>query len=465
MDAADEFSVEFSTEKLLEIYKSHIAQTSAIGIDRLGRTQFEQQLSRQISVLAQKTNAGIYRFTQYREKLISKGAKKLPRVISIPTFRDRIALRSLCNILRTKFETELSLKIPQVVVCEIKEAIRTGKFTHFAKLDIQEFYPSVQHNALLNRLQAKINDARLLKLITAAIENPTVSFPNKDVAPNKKGVPQGLAVSNILAEIYLAPFDRNYGTRNEIRYFRYVDDILVLSKGVTSTLVEEMRTRLRDEFDLSAHPLEPGGTKTVCGPITDTFHFLGYEFKDQKCRAKDESIKRLEDSVADIFTTYKYKIGNVQAQSLDNISRQNKLKVARNILMWRLNLRVTGCLFEGTRKGWVFYFSQIDNNNLEQLWRLDRTVENLLQRFALPSDCQAKSFVRTFYETKRRTQTAASYIPNFDTTSLKEQRVILASYFGLSNLDGWTDSEIQSEFAKRMRRATRELELDIQDLS
>ena len=148
MSAGDLFSAEFSSDKLLETYTDHIAQTGAIGIDRIGKKQFEQQLEQHITVLAQKANAGIYRFSQYREKLISKGAKKLPRVISIPTFRDRVALRALCNVLHETFDSELSLKIPQAVIHEVKEAIKGGEYKFFAKLDIKEFYPSVQHGLL-----------------------------------------------------------------------------------------------------------------------------------------------------------------------------------------------------------------------------------------------------------------------------------------------------------------------------
>ncbi|MFZ3017750.1 MAG: reverse transcriptase domain-containing protein [Gallionella sp.] len=465
MDSGDQFTQEFSKERLLDIYHNHVTQTSAIGIDRLGKGQFEKQLDQQIDVLHQKANSGTYRFSQYREKLISKGAKKYPREISIPTFRDRIALRALCNVLQTTFASDLILQIPQVVIHEVKESIKTGEYQFFAKLDIQNFYPSIRHDLLLSRIKTKIEDEKLLKLLTSGIQSPTVPFPNKDVASNKTGVPQGLAVSNILAEIHLAPFDKNYTSREDIRYFRYVDDILVLSKTEATSQVEEMSTRLQDEYELSAYPLQSGGTKTACGPINDTFHFLGYEFRNQRCLAKIESVKRLEDSLADIFTTYKYKIQKINSETLDNNARQSKFKVARNILMWRVNLRITGCLFEGARKGWVFYFSQIDENHLEQLWRLDRTVGNLLKRFDLPSDCQAKSFVRTFFETKRGNPTANSYIPNFDTTSIQQQRIILSSYFGMAHLNDWTDAQIQAEFAKRIRRVTKELELDIQDIS
>jgi RNA-directed DNA polymerase len=465
MSSSELFTKEFSKEKLLEIYHAHVAQTSAIGIDRLGKEQFEKQIEQHIEVLCKKANSGTYQFSQYREKLISKGARKYPRQISIPTFRDRIALRALCDILHAGFDSELSLKIPQIVIHEVKEVIKTGNYHYFAKMDIQEFYPSIQHDILLNRIMTKCSDVSLLKLVASGIETPTVPFPTKDADPNKIGVPQGLAVSNILAEIYLAPFDHNYNSRDDIRYFRYVDDILVLSKTDPFGLVEEMRKRLLDEYKLKVHPLVPGGTKTACGHLNDKFQFLGYEFRSQTCLAKIESVKRLEDSLADIFTTYKYKLQKINSQSLDNQARQNKLKVARNILMWRVNLRITGCLFEAARKGWIFYFSQIDEANLEQLWRLDRTVDNLLKRFAMPADCQAKSFVRTFFETKRRNPTANSYIPNFDTTSVQQQRIILSSYFGMAHLNDWSDLQIQTEFVKRIRRATKELELDIQDIS
>ncbi|CDQ09964.1 RNA-directed DNA polymerase (Reverse transcriptase) [Acidithiobacillus ferrivorans] len=465
MDSGGLFTQEFSQESLLDIYHNHVAQTSAIGIDRLGKRQFEQQLVRHIEVLHNKANSGTYRFSQYREKLISKGAKRYPREISIPTFRDRIALRALCNVLNNIFASDLSRKIPQAIIHEVKEVIKTGEYEFFAKLDIQDFYPSICHDILLSRIKAKIQNENLLKLLTSGIETPTVPFPNKEAASNKKGVPQGLAVSNILAEIHLVPLDHSYISRDDIRYFRYVDDILVFAKTGAITLVEEMIKRLLDEHKLVAYPLKPGGTKTACGPISDTFHFLGYEFRNQRCLAKMESVKRLEDSLADIFTTYKYKLQKINSQEPNSNTRQFQFNVARNILMWRINLRVTGCLFEGARKGWVFYFSQIDEDHLEQLWRLDRTVGNLLKRFGLPSDCQAKSFVRTFFETKRRNPTANSYIPNFDTTSVEQQRIILSDYFGMVHLNGWNDEAIQAEFAKRIRRVTKELELDIQDIS
>lgn len=465
MKASLEFDQIFSEVNLLQIYHEHISKTSAIGIDRLCREQFEKELHKHIEVLAKKFRTETYHFSQYKEKLISKGAKKFPRQISIPTYRDRIALRALCNVLRSCFDYDISLKIPQAVVQELKECISAGRYNFFVKLDIENFYPSINHELLLERVKGKITNGSLLKILVDAVRTPTVPFPNKDAIENITGVPQGLSVSNILAEIYLVSFDKHYTDRAGIRYFRYVDDILVLSETEPNDLVLEMSERLLNEYKLKAHPLEEAGTKTVCGSIVDKFNFLGYEFRNRRCSVKKESVKRLEDSLADIFTTHKYKLQKINSQSLDTATRRYKLSVARNILMWRVNLRITGCLFEGTRKGWIFYFSQIDEENLEQLWLLDRTVDNLLKRFDLADDCKVKSFVRTYFETKCRNPTANSYIPNFDTTSVAEKRVILSSYFGVGHLDEWEDARIEAEFIKRIRRATKELELDIQDIS
>ncbi|KAB0597400.1 RNA-directed DNA polymerase [Cupriavidus pauculus] len=465
MTASEVFKREFSRDNLLIIYREHIAETSAIGIDRLGRNQFERDLDRHIDVIYRKARDGSYRFSQYKEKLISKGAKKPPRVISIPTFRDRVVLRALCNVLRAVFETDVSQKIPQAVIFGIKGAIESGEYSHFAKLDIKEFYPSIQHHLLLTRLRRRMRKKDLLDLISAALETPTVPHPTRTANPASSGVPQGLSISNILAEVYLSAFDGRYASRPEIRYFRYVDDVLLLAKGDASHLVEEMRVDLQKNHGLSAHELSSAGGKTICGEISEDFSFLGYQFRNGRCLAKSESVKRLEDSLADIFTTYKYKVAGIMAQPLDQQGRDLKLRVARNILLWRLNLRITGCIFEGARKGWIFYFSQIDESNLDQLWRLDQTVKNLLKRFHLPADVTVKTFVRTYFEAKRRGVSDMRYIPNFDTTSIDEQRRILSQYFGVLNLEYWSDADVAREFAVRIRRATRELEHDIQDIS
>ncbi|KQQ30946.1 hypothetical protein ASF61_17055 [Duganella sp. Leaf126] len=53
------------------------------------------------------------------------------------------------------------------------------------------------------------------------------------------------------------------------------------------------------------------------------------------------------------------------------------------------------------------------------------------------------------------------YIPNFDTTSIDDQRELLKLY-GMENVDTMTDMQTNRAFKRRIRRETSDLEQDIE---
>lgn len=459
LSAAKFFAQEFTAARLREIYDDHISLTSAIGVDRMSRNIFEHSLVKEIGLISSKAKSGTYRFSQYKEKLISKGAGKCPRVISIPTYRDRISLRALCNVLKKTFKDSLNVRLPQHTVAELRAAMATGDYTHLIKLDVTNFYPSVNHDALEAALKKKIRKSELHHLIRAAIASPTVAFPDKTKAPAAEGVPQGLSISNILAEIYLSRFDKWASSLPHAKYFRYVDDILILTNEDPVALFGTVSKRLLHDYHLTVHPLDTA-SKSTTGEIDDHFNFLGYEFRDGKASIKLDSIRRLESSLAKIFTTYKYRRALAGANT-NAAERALMLDRARKIFTWRLNLRITGCLFDEVRRGWVFYFSQIDKVAFAQLHHLDKTINVLCQRFSFTSNPgELKSFVRSFHESQRSNLTHR-YIPNFDTASIPEQRELLKLY-GMENVHLMTDVQVNRAFKRRIRRETSELEQDIQ---
>jgi RNA-directed DNA polymerase len=459
MTAAKYFFQQYKPENLRTLYEEHIALTSAVGIDRLNRVNFEKKLDDEITLINRRVAVGAYKFSQYREKLILKGAGKIPRVISIPTFRDRITLRALCNVLKNTFRGQLDVKLPQHTVAEVREGLASGAFTHFLKLDVTAFYPSIDHATLHKTLNKKVRKIEIRQLIISAIETSTVPYPDRAREKSDNGVPQGLAISNILAEIYLSRFDVWAGALGDVAYFRYVDDVLILAKDDPTSLFDTIKQKLSHEFCLDVHNLGSLG-KSVVGTIADKFNFLGYQFEHGKASVKPDSIYRLEGSLARILTTYKYKC--VAARAISNVAEQNLLLArARKICLWRLNLRITGCLFETVRRGWVFYFSQIDDEAISQLHNLDMTVKALIRRFAFtPETNELKSFVRSFHESKRSIL-CHRFIPNFDTTSVAEQRDFLNMY-GVEDVVTMTDVQVTRVFKRRIRRETSELEQDIQ---
>ncbi|WP_237757562.1 reverse transcriptase domain-containing protein, partial [Enterobacter hormaechei] len=180
-----------------------------------------------------------------------------------------------------------------------------------------------------------------------------------------RGVPQGLSISNILAEIALQNIDAEIEGIKDIWYKRYVDDILVLTPiGRASDLANLIIDKLKN-IGLSPHPLEEEGSKSVVGILSVPFNFLGYEISDKGISIKKDSILRFESSLAKIFTAYRHAL--VRAES-----KKEKEK-ALAYCQWKLNLRITGCIFNGKRMGWVAYFSQISTTT--QLRCVNHTID------------------------------------------------------------------------------------------
>jgi retron-type reverse transcriptase len=111
MTANRKFRKSFSERNLLKIYKERIKESGAIGIDRVRPAKLEPIIKSEVKFISEKVQSGGYKFTAYKEKLISKGANSNPRQISIPTARDRITLRALCECL-TEIYPESRLRLP-----------------------------------------------------------------------------------------------------------------------------------------------------------------------------------------------------------------------------------------------------------------------------------------------------------------------------------------------------------------
>lgn len=442
MTIGDKFDVYFSVEKLKEIFTNHIVYSRATGIDNLDQYAFRSQLDDQVDVISRKVLAGSYRFTKYRLKLVSKGRNKLPREISIPTVRDRIVLRSLCNFLTEIYEDRVEFNLPQNIVKDLKNNLNSGFYDGCIKLDVTNFYPSIKHREIISRLGKKLRSQRIKNLILSAISTPTVSFSKITDTATIKGVPQGLSVSNILAAIYLSNIDSSLKSIQGIKYYRYVDDVLIFCDLSLAESIAKMVVGKFGKIGLKVYDPVKFPEKSSIGSLVDGFDYLGYRFSGSSVTARPESIDRLKESLVSIFTSYKY-------------SKQK----SESFLLWRLNLRITGCIYENKSKGWLFFFSEINDESL--LHSLDAYVRKLLIRFEV--DIVPKKFVRAFKELSfRKYQT--NYIPNFDVYDLDQMKAVLFDYFGL-DLSESEDEEIEFEFKKRINRQVKDLQIDIKDFN
>ena len=89
-------------------------------------------------------------------------------------------------------------------------------------LDLEKFYPSINKSSvkdkILQNLKKHEYDIHSLgnKIITSILDS------------SKNGVPIGPDLSHLIAQIYLEDFDRKMCDKYDIKYFRYVDDIIVI---------------------------------------------------------------------------------------------------------------------------------------------------------------------------------------------------------------------------------------------
>ncbi|MFL9966422.1 reverse transcriptase domain-containing protein [Paraburkholderia sediminicola] len=455
MTAAKQFKNTFSAPSLTKIFVDKIQDSTAIGIDRTTPSSFLENLSSELNLIRAKVISGAYKFTAYKEKLASKGADSLPRVLSIPTVRDRVTLRALAELLAHVFPEAVS-EIPQSKIDRISVKLKSGEYAEFVKIDLHKFYPSVSHAHLRKALRTRVRKPEILSLIEKAITTATI--PEKKgsagAKPNTRGVPQGLAISNILAEILLLEFDKKMAAMPGVFYERYIDDVLILCRAGRSVTVLQQVCDDFKKIGLQPHPPGVDGSKTKIGALSDEFDFLGYRCKDLRLSVRRQSVHKFESSLAAICTGYRHR--------LFQVSSPKDAKNAADVCEWRLNLRITGCIFENRRLGWVFYFSQITDTSA--LRAVDNTVQHLLQRFSLASKITVKRVLKAFYESQRSNKTDHRYIPNFDSMSISEKRHLLGL---LTNRDvsALTDDRVETLFRQRIKDAVRELEKDLAALS
>jgi RNA-directed DNA polymerase len=127
------FEKHYSGDNLDRIYQEHIIFSPASGIDNQGHRKFLEIKNDQLSNISDKVISGTFKFTKYKLKLISKGRGKVPREISVPTIRDRIALRALCDFLIERYDGVVKFDLPQNVINRVNKSLSNGKYDGFIK--------------------------------------------------------------------------------------------------------------------------------------------------------------------------------------------------------------------------------------------------------------------------------------------------------------------------------------------
>ena len=426
------FDRQFSLENLRGIFDDKISNTRAIGRDGTRSDRFAEQFDGQSAIILRKVRDCTYEFTRYKDRLVSKGVGKIPRLLSIPTVRDRLVLRTLCEFLADMFP-EAAARKPHHYVRAIRDLANNAEDgLVFLKVDIQDYYGSISRNLLLKVLRRRFRIKEAIHLIEKAISTPTMR-----IGLPEPGIPQGLSISNVLASIYLMDVDAQM--LKKWTYFRYVDDILLL---VESSKVEEAFAELNamlKKKKLKCHPLGAAGSKTYVASVDTGIEYLGFHIRKGLISIRESSYKKMFFVLNKVLTNAKYR------------------RVSPSFF-WKLNLKITGCRFNGKQFGWVSFFRQ--SEDVKQFARMDGFLSSQMRKLGLSGRSQeVKSFLRSYYEIRFELQDT-NYIPNFDVLSIEDKRQHLVR-LGVQRVDSMSDEEVELTFSRRVGRAVGELEEDL----
>jgi retron-type reverse transcriptase len=408
----------FSADEMLSAFEQRFKQSKTRGVDRLTGADFADMLDELLPKMLAQMESGRYRFSPYSEVLSTKGRDKAPRMISVATIRDRLVLRQVNRFLQGVYRGKLDVLMANQTVAQVIAFLNNcDKSTLWVyKGDVQRFYDEIPHDQLLVKLKKRVSQAPILSAIEHALITPTVpkNMRKKDyhLCKPQSGVPQGLAISNILANIYLSDVDvKLKETHPDVAYFRFVDDILILGSKEKVMAAEAKLEKLMTEAGLRLHGDQ---TKRFFKPFAEGFGFLGYVFTEDKLSVRPSTLNRLHLRLIGLVTEFNHRFKSEQPSEKD-------LKRLVN----RLNYKITG-LINGDNNsflGWLAYFRNM--TDLPLLFELDAFVARLLKRVKGMRDVhrkEIKSYVRTYFVARHQDLAKQTYIPVLMLEDLRKQK-------------------------------------------
>ncbi|SFT15785.1 reverse transcriptase/maturase family protein [Sphingobacterium wenxiniae] len=447
----------FFNKKFFEkIFSSKILNSRSKGLDKMSARHFETIKVSQYEKVIEKCLNGTFEYTPYLELLKVKNAKTPPRTISIASVRDRLVLYVLKEVLTAKFPESVNKKRPNRYIHEIKKFVKESEIdVHFIKVDIERFYDTIDRDILYSILEDRGLNAIFMNLIKKAVENPTLP-PNtkkKDRAHFIKniGIPQGLPISNILAQIYLSTLDQEISKR-QFLYLRYVDDILILNQGAISSFRKDNIKKSLTKLKLSLNE-----EKTSSGKLSDGVTFLSYYINHSTISISEKNIQSHLRKIAGKFTWYKNGEKNSSRRE-DWLQDDRRFK---EVFLEDLNEIITGSRSGSKNYGWLFYFSEM--TDLSLLFRIDKIIDTFFQAldsFGNKPPMQLKKLVRTYYSVKYGTN--QNYINNYDDYNTVRKKRKYLIYRGAIDPDSnKSDVEINYLFERFKNKKLKNLEKDL----
>ncbi|MHA6834245.1 group II intron reverse transcriptase/maturase [Ralstonia pseudosolanacearum] len=263
-------------ENLKRAFKRVRANKGAAGVDGLDIDQTAHHLATAWPGIREQLLKGTYWPSPVRRVMIPKpdGGE---RELGIPTVTDRLIQQTLLQVLQPILDPTFS---------EHSYGFRPGRSAHEAVLaaqsyiqsgrrvvvdvDLEKFFNRVNHDILIDRLQKRIGDAGITRLIRAYLNCGLMD--GEVVLQRYEGTPQGGPLSPLMANVLLDEVDKELERRGHC-FVRYADDanVYVRSRRAGERVMALLR-RLYGKLRLKVNEAKSA--------VASAFgrKFLGYSF-------------------------------------------------------------------------------------------------------------------------------------------------------------------------------------------
>jgi len=288
----------YSEENLFWSWSQVAQNDGAAGVDHVSIDAFAKQLVPNLKRLTKTLRENIYQPQDVKRVWIPKPGSKEQRPLGIPTVRDRVVQTALRNVIEPIFEkdfAEHSYGFRPGRGCKdalrrVDQLMKQG-YRYVVDADLKSYFDTIPHDQLMDRIEEKISDGRVLSLIEMFLQQSVLDDCQRWTP--EMGSPQGAVISPLLSNIYLNPLD-HLMVEQGFEMVRYADDFVILCQtaeeaGSALAVVEQWTTG-------NGLTLHPEKTRIV-DVDAESFDFLGYSFFGEHRWPRKKSLQKLKETL------------------------------------------------------------------------------------------------------------------------------------------------------------------------